>query len=105
MSPLGGRSRSITVPTAATLGPARYEVALDYICNPLQSWIWPIHVASPPINFVITPSEMTPLKSAGEDDGPALRKLLTTSSANYLHAYVRDANDQPIGYVACSKGG
>jgi len=59
--------RSITVPTAATPGPARYEVTLDYICNPLQSWIGPIHVVSPPIKFTITPSETTPPKSAGED--------------------------------------
>ncbi len=67
---LAGREtyrRSITVPTAATPGPARYEVTLDYICNPLQSWIGPIHVVSPPIKFMIIPSETMPLKSAGED--------------------------------------
>ncbi len=49
--------RSITVPTAATPGPARYEVTLDYICNALQKWIGPIQVVSPPILFTITPSD------------------------------------------------
>jgi hypothetical protein len=56
---LAGREtyrRSITVPSAATPGPARYEVTLDYICNPLQNWIGPIQVTSPPIKFTITPT-------------------------------------------------
>lgn len=59
---LAGREtyrRSITVPTAATPGPARYEVTLDYICNPLQNWIGPIHVVSPLIEFIVTPSDQS----------------------------------------------
>ncbi|WP_283195477.1 hypothetical protein [Rhizobium sp. AN80A] len=67
---LAGREtyrRSITVPTAATPGPARYEVTLDYICNPLQSWIGPIHVVSPPIKFIIIPSDPAPPAPTGSD--------------------------------------
>lgn len=59
--------RSITVPTAATPGPARYEVTLDYICNPLQSSIGPIHVVSPPIKFTITPSDPAQPIPSGSD--------------------------------------
>lgn len=67
---LAGREtyrRSITVPTAATPGPARYEVTLDYICNPLQNWIGPIQVVSPPIKFTITPSEPPQPAPPGSD--------------------------------------
>jgi len=67
---LAGREtykRSITVPTAATPGPARYEVTLDYICNPLQSLIGPIHLVSPPIKFTITPSDPAPPAPPGAD--------------------------------------
>lgn len=55
---LAGREtyrRTITVPVAAALGPARYQVSLDYICNPLQRFIGPITVVSPPIKFNIVP--------------------------------------------------
>jgi hypothetical protein len=67
---LAGREtykRSITVPTAAMPGTARYEVTLDYFCNPLQSWIGPIHVVSPPIKFTITPSDPAQPPPPGSD--------------------------------------
>ncbi|TCP87283.1 hypothetical protein C8J31_105145 [Rhizobium sp. PP-CC-2G-626] len=47
--------RSITIPSSAALGPARYEVVLDYTCNPLQNLLGPTTVVSPPVNFVIVP--------------------------------------------------
>lgn len=47
--------RSITVPTSAALGPARYEVVLEYTCNPLQKLLGPTTVVSPPVRFVIVP--------------------------------------------------
>ena len=48
--------RSITIPTATALGAARYEVSLDYTCNPLQRLLGPINVTSPPVRFAITPA-------------------------------------------------
>lgn len=57
---LAGREtyrRSITIPTAAAIGEARYEVMLDYTCNPLQKLIGPIKVTSPPVRFRITPAK------------------------------------------------
>lgn len=45
--------RSITIPTSVALGAARYEVVLEYTCNPLQKLIGPTTVVSPPIEFVI----------------------------------------------------
>lgn len=59
---LAGREtyrRSITIPTAAAVGAARYEVTLDYTCNPLQRLIGPIQVTSPPIRFNITPAQQS----------------------------------------------
>lgn len=47
--------RTITIPTSAALGPARYEVVLDYTCNPLQKLLGPTQVVSPPVRFVIVP--------------------------------------------------
>jgi hypothetical protein len=38
---------SITIPDDAAPGPASYEVALDYICNPLQNFIGPITSSRP----------------------------------------------------------
>ena len=51
---LAGREtyrRSITVPVAAAPGPAEYRVTLEYVCNPLQKFMGPIVVASPPVKF------------------------------------------------------
>ncbi|MCD7109692.1 hypothetical protein LRX75_11655 [Rhizobium sp. DKSPLA3] len=45
--------RSITIPSSAALGPARYEVVLDYTCNPLQKLVGPTTVVSPPVEFEI----------------------------------------------------
>ncbi len=45
--------RSITIPSGAALGPARYEVVLDYTCNPLQKLVGPTTVVSPPVEFEI----------------------------------------------------
>ncbi len=47
--------RSITIPLAAALGPAWYEVDLNYYCNVIHRIGWPINVTSPPIPFLITP--------------------------------------------------
>ncbi len=55
---LAGREtyqRSITIPTAASIGPASYEVVIDYACNPLHNLLGTIRVSSPPISFVIVP--------------------------------------------------
>lgn len=66
---LAGRDtyrRSMTTPTAAAVGNARYEVMLDYTCNPLQKLIGPIQVTSPPVKCRITPAK---LSSAGQSTG------------------------------------
>ena len=47
--------RSFTIPMSAALGPARYEVVLEYTCNPLQKLLGPTTVVSPPVRFVIVP--------------------------------------------------
>ncbi len=55
---LAGREtyqRSITIPLAAALGPAWYEVSLDYYCNVFHRIGWPINVTSPPVPFLIRP--------------------------------------------------
>lgn len=55
---LAGREtyqRSITIPTAASIGPASYQVVIDYACNPLQNLLGTIRVSSPPISVVIVP--------------------------------------------------
>ncbi|MBZ9678268.1 hypothetical protein [Mesorhizobium sp. ES1-1] len=49
--------RSITIPDAAALGQASYQVELAYTCNIIHRLGWPITVASPPIRFTITPNE------------------------------------------------
>lgn len=57
---LAGREtyqRSITIPDAAAIGPAFYEVDLDYSCTLVNRLGFPIHVVSPPITFIITPAE------------------------------------------------
>lgn len=56
---LAGREtyrRSITVPMAAAPGPAEYSVTLEYVCNPLQNFLGPIVVTSPPIKFKVIPA-------------------------------------------------
>lgn len=45
--------RSITIPSGAAVGPARYEVVLDYTCNSLQKLLGPTTVVSPPVKFEI----------------------------------------------------
>lgn len=53
---LAGREtyrRSITVPDAASLGPAYYEVKIDFSCNVIHQLGFPIRVTSPPIEFTI----------------------------------------------------
>lgn len=56
---LAGREvyqRTITIPDAAMIGRAVYQVVLDYECNPLQRIMrWPVRVYSPPIRFEIKP--------------------------------------------------
>ncbi|MDA5627760.1 MULTISPECIES: hypothetical protein [Agrobacterium] len=55
---LAGREtyrRSITVPQAAAAGPAEYRVTLEYVCNPLQKFLGPIVVTSPPVRFTVLP--------------------------------------------------
>lgn len=48
--------RSITVPLAASVGPARYDVRFTYVCGLLQKLAYPIVVDAPPIRFEITPA-------------------------------------------------
>ncbi|MGV1867957.1 MULTISPECIES: hypothetical protein [unclassified Rhizobium] len=59
--------RSLTIPDDAAPGPASYEVALDYICNPLQNFIGPIHVVSPRVPFTIVPGDPTAPVEPGPD--------------------------------------
>ncbi|CZT36235.1 hypothetical protein [Rhizobium sp. 9140] len=47
--------RTITIPPSAAIGPAWYEVVLDYTCNPLQRLIGGPQVTSPPVRFSIVP--------------------------------------------------
>lgn len=56
---LAGREtyrRLVTIPPAAAVGQARYQVVLEYTCNPLQKMLGPTRVTSPPIEFLIVPS-------------------------------------------------
>ncbi|WP_288430184.1 hypothetical protein [uncultured Agrobacterium sp.] len=58
---LAGREtyrRSITVPPAAAPGPAEYRVTLEYVCNPLQNFLGPIVVKSPPIKLKVLPARI-----------------------------------------------
>jgi len=64
---LAGREtyrRSITVPVAAAPGPAEYRVTLEYVCNPLQNFMGPIVVTSPPIKFKVLPARLIPVPHA-----------------------------------------
>lgn len=69
---LAGREtyqRSITIPTAAAVGPASYQVIIDYQCNPMQAIFSGIRVVSPPITFDITPPVDEPKKDPDGTDG------------------------------------
>lgn len=48
--------RSITVPLAASLGPARYDARFLYTCNVVHRLAYPIIVDAPPVRFMITPA-------------------------------------------------
>lgn len=64
---LAGREtyrRSITVPVAAAPGPAEYRVTLEYVCNPLQNFMGPIVVTSPPIRFKVLPARLVAVPPA-----------------------------------------
>jgi hypothetical protein len=50
-------SRTFTVPDTAALGPAYYEVQLEYRCNIVQQLWWPIEITSPPIPLTIIPKK------------------------------------------------
>lgn len=47
--------RTITIPEAAAVGQAIYQVDIEYSCNLIHRLGWPIFVQSPPIRFEITP--------------------------------------------------
>lgn len=47
--------RTITIPEAAALGHAEYQVDLLYACNLIHRLGWPIEIQSPEIAFEITP--------------------------------------------------
>lgn len=69
---LAGREtyqRSITIPTAASVGPATYEVVIDYSCNVLQSVFGNIRVTSPPIAFNILPESGLLVAPRNDSDG------------------------------------
>lgn len=69
---LAGREtyqRSITIPTAASLGPASYQVVIDYVCNPLQTIFSSIRVVSPPITFNILPESGLLVVPKEDSDG------------------------------------
>ncbi len=55
---LAGREvyvRRITIPDSIVLGPASYQVTLEFSCNWIHRLGYPIIVKSPPILFEITP--------------------------------------------------
>lgn len=53
--------RTITIPDAAAVGQATYQVDLIYTCNFLHVLGWPIVVTSPPVRFEVTPQSLLPL--------------------------------------------
>lgn len=64
--------RTITIPAAAAVGPAFYQVELAYTCNVLHRLGWPILVKSPPIRFEVTPGPviiLPPLLTEPKGDG------------------------------------
>lgn len=55
--------RSITVPENAAVGPAYYEVKLEFACNIIQRLGWPVKLDAPHIKFQILPSvSLTPFQ-------------------------------------------
>lgn len=48
--------RSIDIPQSAALGPATYRITIDFYCNLIQRFGWPVTMESPPIKFEITPA-------------------------------------------------
>lgn len=53
--------RDVTIPLAASLGPARYYIEAYYYCNILQRILdWPIIVRSPDVRFNVIPFECCP---------------------------------------------
>lgn len=56
--------RSITVPENAAIGPAYYEVKLEFACNIIQRLGWPLKLNAPFIKFEILPSvSLTPFQA------------------------------------------
>lgn len=51
--------RSITVPLAASVGPARYDARFVYTCSILHKLAFPILVDAPAVRFEITPAPAT----------------------------------------------
>ncbi|TPK15147.1 hypothetical protein FJ872_19300 [Mesorhizobium sp. B2-5-9] len=49
--------RTITVPEAAAIGTASYQIRINYACNVIHNLGWPIVVQSPRVFFRVTPSE------------------------------------------------
>lgn len=64
--------RTITIPEAAALGQAKYEVDIEFVCNTFQRVFgWPIFLKSPPIRFEVTPRPvilLPPLIEIPKDD-------------------------------------
>jgi hypothetical protein len=66
LSPFAGREtfkRTITIPKAAALGQASYQVTTDYYCNPFHRLGFPITLDAPQIHFEITPETKEPSSS------------------------------------------
>lgn len=49
--------RTITIPEAAAVGLAFYQIRITYACNYIHNLGWPIEVVSPQVFFRVTPSE------------------------------------------------
>lgn len=57
--------RTITIPENAAVGPAYYEVKLEFACNVIQRLGWPLKLDAPHIKFEILPSvSLTPFQSS-----------------------------------------
>lgn len=52
----------VTVPRAASPGPAKYQAMAEYRCNPWQHWIHPLRAVEPIFDFTILP----PLEGVSE---------------------------------------
>ncbi len=49
--------RQIQIPQNASIGPAEYQVTIEYYCNIIHRMGWPIVVETPIVQFNITPAE------------------------------------------------